>query len=124
MIELSKGVSFKYEDASKVVPGEQSQSSVMSQMTVDPALSKKEQVQSQEEIEKAVKQAEKVASAFDRSLKFEYKKEAGFYQVMVMEVDKDIVEGERVIRKIPPDEVVNFVEHIKDMFGALMDLKA
>ncbi|NCC97630.1 MAG: hypothetical protein EOM02_12455 [Synergistales bacterium] len=75
-----------------------------------------------EEIEEALQQAEKVASAFDRNIRFEYRKEADLYQVLVMEVGQK--GDDNVIRKIPPDEVVNFIEHVKDMFGALIDVEA
>jgi uncharacterized FlaG/YvyC family protein len=57
--------------------------------------------------------------AFDRSLKYEYKKEADIYQVSVIDTSKD-----EVVRKIPPDEVVRFMENIKELFGALLDVNA
>ena len=63
--------------------------------------------------------ANKVAKAFDRSLKFEYRKEANIYQVSVIDTTKD-----EVVRKIPPDEVVRFMERIGEIFGALFDVNA
>ncbi|NLD96573.1 MAG: flagellar protein FlaG, partial [Synergistaceae bacterium] len=41
------------------------------------------------------------------------------YQVSVIDTAKD-----EVIRKIPADEVVRFIERIKDMFGAMLDIQA
>ena len=74
---------------------------------------------SEEQVQDAVAQANKLAVAFDRSLKYEYKKEADVYQVSVIDTSKD-----EVVRKIPPDEVVRFLESIKDLFGALLDVQA
>ncbi len=67
----------------------------------------------------AVDQANEIAKMFDRGLKFEYRKEADLYQVSVIDRSKD-----EVVRKIPPDEVVRFIERIKEMFGAMLDVQA
>jgi len=74
---------------------------------------------SEEQVRHAVDHANKVAKAFDRSLKFEYRKEANIYQVSVIDTAKD-----EVVRKIPPDEVVRFMERIGEIFGALIDVRA
>lgn len=74
---------------------------------------------SEEQVRHAVDHANKVAKAFDRSLKFEYRKEANIYQVSVIDTTKD-----EVVRKIPPDEVVRFMERIGEIFGALFDVNA
>ena len=74
---------------------------------------------SEEQVQDAVDQANKLAVAFDRSLKYEYKKEADIYQVSVIDTSRD-----EVVRKIPPDEVVRFMENIKELFGALLDVNA
>ena len=74
---------------------------------------------SEEKVRDAVDQANKLALAFDRSLKYEYKKEADIYQVSVIDTSKD-----EVVRKIPPDEVVRFMENIRELFGALLDVNA
>jgi len=71
-------------------------------------------------IQKALKKAEDVAKAFDRGLRFEFREEAGFYQVEVL----DLADNDKVIRKIPPDSVVHFVSHVQEMFGALLDVNA
>jgi uncharacterized FlaG/YvyC family protein len=74
---------------------------------------------SEDQVRDAVDHANKVASAFDRTLKFEYRKEADVYQVSVIDTAKD-----EVVRKIPPDEVVRFMERIGEIFGALLDVNA
>lgn len=73
----------------------------------------------EENVKQAVEQANDLAAMFDRSLKFEYRKEADIYQVSVIDTAKD-----EVVRKIPPDEVVRFMENIKELFGAMLDLHA
>lgn len=67
----------------------------------------------------AVDQANEISVMFDRGLRFEYRREADVYQVSVIDTAKD-----EVVRKIPPDEVVRFIERIKDMFGAMLDVQA
>ena len=74
---------------------------------------------SEEELKDAVHQANVLSEAFDRSLKFEYHREADIFQVSVIDTSKD-----EVVRKIPPDEIVRFVEHIKGLFGAMLDVTA
>lgn len=74
---------------------------------------------SEDQLRNAVDHANRVARAFDRSLKFEYRKEADIYQVSVIDTTKD-----EVVRKIPPDEVVRFMERIGEIFGALIDVSA
>ena len=73
----------------------------------------------EEDLKDAVDQANDISVMFDRGLKFEYRKEADIYQVSVIDTAKD-----EVIRKIPADEVVRFIERIKDMFGAMLDIQA
>ena len=76
---------------------------------------------SKEDVLKSLGQATKVAQAFDRRLCFRFREETELYQVEVLELDGD---KERVVRKIPPDEVLNFIQHVKEMFGALIDVEA
>lgn len=73
----------------------------------------------EESLKDAVEQANTLSVMFDRSLKFEYRKEADVYQVSVIDTSKD-----EVVRKIPPDEVVRFIESIKDLFGSMLDVQA
>ena len=74
---------------------------------------------SEDSLRGAVDQANEIAKMFDRGLKFEYRKEADLYQVSVIDTSRD-----EVVRKIPPDEVVRFIERIKEMFGAMLDVQA
>jgi len=82
-------------------------------------LEKKNEGFTEKELQSAVEQANTVSVMFDRSLKFEYRREADIYQVSVIDTAKD-----EVVRKIPPDEIVRFIETIKEMFGALLDVQA
>ena len=73
----------------------------------------------EEVVSRAVDRANRLSAAFDRGLKFEYRREADIFQVSVIDTSKD-----EVVRKIPPDEVVRFIERVRDLFGALIDLQA
>ena len=89
----------------------------------DPSLQKKESEKpkapaTEEQVREAVLQANELAVLFDRSLKYEYRKDADVYQVSVIDTSRD-----EVVRKIPPDEVVRFLENIRHLFGALLDVK-
>jgi len=64
-------------------------------------------------------QVEKVAQAFNRHLRFEVKTEADLVQVQVVNASDG-----KVIRKIPPDEVVRMVERVNELLGALFDVEA
>lgn len=66
-----------------------------------------------------LEQAEKMANVFGRNLKFRYRKEADVYQVEVIDAQTD-----EIVRKIPSDEMVRFIENINDMLGALFDESA
>nr|WP_321503123.1 flagellar protein FlaG [uncultured Dethiosulfovibrio sp.] len=124
MIERSAPVPATYNGVGKVASSESSIRSGAAYPQVkyqrqEPAV---KEALDPKELDQALQQAERVASAFDRNLKFEYRKEADVYQVLVMEMDNK--GHDNVVRKIPPDEVVNFIQHVKDMFGALIDLEA
>ena len=60
-----------------------------------------------------------LVSVFDRNLKFEVIKDAGILQIQVI----DSRDG-TVMRKIPPDEVVKVVTHIKEKMSDNMDVRA
>ena len=72
----------------------------------------------EEQVREAIFQANELAVVFNRSLKYEYRKEADVYQVSVIDTSKD-----EVVRKIPSDEIVRFIENIRELFGALLDVK-
>jgi len=63
--------------------------------------------------------AERVASVFGRKLRFNIQKEADLVQIEVLDAEQD-----KVIRKIPPDQVVRMVERLNEMVGALWDAEA
>jgi uncharacterized FlaG/YvyC family protein len=71
------------------------------------------------QMEHLLDQAEKMVKVFGRNLKFRYRKEADVYQVEVIDA-----ESKEVVRKIPSDEMVRFIENINEMLGALFDTKA
>ena len=124
MIERSAPIPANYNGVGKVASSESSIrfDSVHAQAKYNKLELAENKALDPKELDQALQQAERVASAFDRNLKFEYRKEADVYQVLVMEMDKK--GHDNVVRKIPPDEVVNFIQHVKDMFGALIDLEA
>ena len=60
-----------------------------------------------------------LVSMLDRSLKFEMIEEAGLYQIQVI----DSSDG-RIVRKIPSDEVVKLITHIKEKLSDRVDVVA
>ncbi len=70
------------------------------------------------ELDELFQKAEEMSRIFGRDIKFRYKKEADLYQVEVIDL-----QDQRVIRKIPPDEIVSLIENINEMLGALFDKK-
>ena len=56
-----------------------------------------------------ITRAAELLSVGDRALKFEMIEDADIYQLQVI----DTTDG-RVVRKIPPDEVVKIITHLKD----------
>ena len=73
---------------------------------------------SEKDLKELFRKAEEMSRIFGRDLKFRYQKEADLYQVEV--VDQ---QDQKVIRKIPPDEIVSLIENINEMLGALFDKK-
>ena len=70
------------------------------------------------ELDELFQKAEEMSRIFGRDIKFRYKKEADLYQVEVIDL-----QDQKVIRKIPPDEIVSLIENINEMLGALFDKK-
>ena len=66
-----------------------------------------------------VKGTAEVLSTFDRSLKYEVRDDAGVVQVQVI----DPRDG-RVVRKIPADEVIKFIEQMKAQIDDRVDILA
>ena len=75
--------------------------------------------QDRQTVSKLVKQTSELMSAFDRQLKYEMKDEAGVVQIQVI----DSRDG-RVVRKIPADEVIKFLEQIKTQVDDRVDVLA
>lgn len=65
----------------------------------------------------ALKAADRLSDYSNRRLKFEYQEEADVFQVSV-------VDGEDVIRKIPPDAILRMIENLKKFAGVSLDTKA
>lgn len=68
-------------------------------------------------LKEAMKAADRLSEFSNRRLKFEYQEEADIFQVSV-------VDGEDVIRKIPPDAILRMIENIKRQAGTSLDTKA
>ncbi|MBL3593114.1 MAG: flagellar protein FlaG [Synergistaceae bacterium] len=81
--------------------------------------SREEKKMGVDQVRKAADHAQEVAWVFGRSLRFEVKEAAGLVQVSVLDAVSN-----KVVRKIPPDSIVHFVEHVREMLGALMDTEA
>ena len=67
----------------------------------------------------AIEQANKLMELFNRDLRFETHNDTGIVQISVV----DRKDG-KVIKQIPPDNILNMVAMIKDILGGLMDVKA
>ncbi|MFH0925223.1 MAG: flagellar protein FlaG [bacterium] len=72
-----------------------------------------------EQIEKAVDQVDKIVQSINKRLSFFVDKESGRFAVKV--IDK---ETNKVIRQIPPEEILNLSARIKEMVGILLDEKS
>ena len=77
------------------------------------------QAVSEQDTRDAVRQANKLMELFSRDLHFEMHKETGIVQISII----DRIEG-KVIKQIPPDEVLNMIARIQEILGSLMDVKA
>ncbi|MDR1977123.1 MAG: flagellar protein FlaG [Synergistaceae bacterium] len=64
-------------------------------------------------------QTAELLSRFDRKLKYEVLEEAGVVQIQVI----DVRDG-RVVRKIPADEVIKFIESMRDQLDDRVDVWA
>jgi uncharacterized FlaG/YvyC family protein len=66
-----------------------------------------------------MEQTATLLSRFDRELKYEVREDAGLVQIQVI----DARDG-RVVRKIPADEVVQFIANLREQFDDHMDVLA
>lgn len=72
----------------------------------------------QEEIQGALDQLNSAVSVFHRSVRFNLHHDSGQVQVNVVNTDSG-----KVIREIPPSEVLDMAERIRDFIGVLLDEK-
>jgi flagellar protein FlaG len=66
-----------------------------------------------------VKRTAELLSIGDRGLKYEMIEEADMYQLQVI----DMTDG-RVVRKVPPDEVINIIKNLKEQIADHVDVMA
>jgi flagellar protein FlaG len=81
-----------------------------------------EQYASQQDREtqrEVLKRTSELASMLDRDLKFEVHEDSGIVQIQVI----DTTDG-RVVRKIPADEVLKLVAHIRERMSERVDVRA
>jgi uncharacterized FlaG/YvyC family protein len=74
---------------------------------------------SKETQEKALSQTVELLSLFDRELKYEVLKDAGIVQIQVIDANDG-----RVVRKIPADEVIKFIQAMKEKIDDRLDVLA
>jgi flagellar protein FlaG len=67
----------------------------------------------------ALQKIEKIANLLGRHLRFEVKRDAGLVQVQVVDTSNG-----KIVRKIPPDEIVRMVERVHQVLGAIFDQEA
>ena len=78
-----------------------------------------EQASERDVLRDVLKRTADLLSIGDRGLKFEMLEDADIYQLQVI----DMTDG-RVIRKIPPDEVVKVIAHLKEQLSDRVDVFA
>jgi len=71
---------------------------------------------SREDVEKALARVNDVASSLSRELSFTYDKRIDKIIVKVMEGD-----GERVIRQLPPEEMIRLALQMENIMGMLIN---
>lgn len=71
---------------------------------------------SAQKLEQAVEQLNKTMMTYNTELRFQLHTESNEMQVSVINS-----QTEEVIRKIPPDKILNIVAHFKEILGVLVD---
>ena len=66
-----------------------------------------------------LKRTADLLSVGDRGLKYEMVEDSDVYQLQVI----DMTDG-RVVRKVPPDEVMNMIKHLKEQLSDHVDVLA
>ncbi|WP_018249167.1 flagellar protein FlaG [Orenia marismortui] len=74
--------------------------------------------QSKENVENSLKELNDAVQAVHKDLKFELHDESERMMVKVMDLDKH-----KVIKELPPEEVLDMVGKIKEMVGLIIDEK-
>lgn len=77
---------------------------------------KPENKPSQQQLEQAVDQLNKTMMTYNTELRFKLHKESQEMQVSVINTNT-----KEVIRKIPPDKILNIVAHVKEMLGLIVN---
>ena len=80
---------------------------------------KQEDFEQEDILRDVMKRTADLLSIGDRGLKFEMIEDADIYQLQVI----DMTDG-RVVRKIPPDEVVKVIAHLKEQLSDHVDVFA
>ena len=73
----------------------------------------------QKDIREVLERTIELVSIGDRGIKFEMVEDADMYQIHVI----DMSDG-RVVRKIPPDEVLKMITHLKEQMSDHVDVLA
>ncbi len=77
------------------------------------------EIQDRETVRDLLGKTAELLSSLDRKLKFEVLEDIGLVQIQVIDADDG-----RVVRKIPSDEVIKLVKHIKDQLSDRVDVIA
>ena len=78
-----------------------------------------EDIEQKDVLRDVLKRTADLLSIGDRGLKFEMIEDADMYQLQVI----DMSDG-RVVRKIPPDEVLKIINHLKEQINDSVDVFA
>lgn len=81
----------------------------------NPEASQREKL-SEQQLQQAIDRLNKTMTTYNTELRFKLDKESGEMQVSVINS-----ETKEVIRKIPPDKILQIVAHIKEMLGLIVD---
>jgi flagellar protein FlaG len=102
------------------IPNIQKPSGVKDSQNESASSKGKLQTRDLDSVKKYSKIAEDILGAFNVELKFKVLKDPkGVVEVEVWNKTEN-----KLIRKIPPDDVIHLIKHIQDMMGKLLDKKA
>lgn len=120
-IKLPSGSVVSYANTSQnVAPDAPVSAAPNAEKTEETKVDAKDVVElSKSAVQDIMRRTSELVSALDRNLKFEVIDDAGVVQIQVI----DSTDG-RVVRKIPSDEVLKLVAHIKEKMSERVDVKA